>query len=259
MNSVLFSKADSIATLSFNRAQARNAFNPELISSFTDYLVNIEQDPNVKVIIISAQGEHFSAGADLKWMQASINYTQQQNIADAQAIAKMMYSLNYCSKPTICSIQGSAFGGAVGLVASCDIAVAASNATFCLPEVKLGLAPAVICPYVINAIGETYARRYMLTGETFNANKAFQIGLVHEVENNLENLAKTTNMLAKTIVNNEPRAITATKQLILELAHSNINQQQDACNAQLIAKLRVTAAAQEKIQDFFKTRPNKQD
>src|SRR5689334_10987047 len=170
-----------VATLTLNRPQIHNAFDDQLISALTHELGVLEHDRDVRLVVLAAEGRSFSAGADLNWMQRMAKYSEGDNIRDAVALANLMRVLDTLSKPTIARVQGAAFGGGVGLVACCDIACASSAAVFCLSEVRLGLIPAVISPYVIAAMGQRNARRYFLTAERFDAQQALRIGLVHHV------------------------------------------------------------------------------
>src|SRR3546814_223298 len=170
-----------VARITLTRAEVHNAFNETLIAELTAALDGAAQDPRVRVVVLAAQGPSFSAGADLNWMRAMAGYSRAENLEDARRLARLMRTLNDMAKPTIALVQGPAYGGGVGLVACCDVAIAVEDAKFCLSEVKLGLIPAVISPYVVATIGESAARRYFLTAETFSSWEAQRLGLVHEV------------------------------------------------------------------------------
>ena len=168
---------DGRATLTMNRPELHNAFDDTLITGLIEKLRDLEDDPDVRFVILAASGKSFSAGADLNWMRRMADYSREQNLADAERLAELMRTLDTLSKPTIALVQGAAYGGGVGLVACCDIAIATARASFCLSEVKLGLIPAVISPYVVAAIGPRAARRYFLSAESFDAGEANRYGL----------------------------------------------------------------------------------
>jgi len=153
MDNVLYSQESCIATIKINRPEVRNALSKEVIIKITEYLEHLELDPLIRVVVLTGAGDHFCAGVDLSWMHAAITYSEKENYQDAKLLEKMLRLLNNLNKPTICVVQGCAFAGAIGLIACCDFVIATENAKFCLSEVKLGLAPAVISPYVIAAIG----------------------------------------------------------------------------------------------------------
>ena len=173
--------SSGVATVTLNRPTIHNAFDDALIADLTTKLRELEDDLDTRFVVLTAEGKSFSAGADLNWMQRMTDYTEAQNLEDARLLAELMRTLHDFSKPTLARVQGAAFGGGVGLVACCDIAIASEHASFALTEVKLGLIPAVISPYVVKAIGERHARRYAITGERFDAREALRIGLVHKV------------------------------------------------------------------------------
>ncbi|CAN0457782.1 unnamed protein product, partial [Phaeothamnion confervicola] len=196
---------DGIATVRMNRPDVHNAFDDALIVALTAEMRRLDHLPQVRVIVLAANGKSFSAGADLNWMRRMAKYSQEENLRDAVALANLMRTLDGVQKPTIARVQGSAFGGGVGLVACCDIAIASTQALFCLSEVRLGLIPSVISPYVIAAIGERAARRYFLTAERFDAAEARRIGLVHEVVDEGA-LDETVASIAGHLVKGGPKA-----------------------------------------------------
>lgn len=252
-NYILFKKENSIAKLILNRPEIRNAFNDKLINEFDKILDKIETDNSIKAVILQGSGEHFSAGADLNWMKSMIKFSEEENFNDALKLANMLNKLNNLNKLTIAKIKGSVFGGAIGLVACCDIAIADDNAKFCLSEVKLGISPAVISPYVISAIGSRNARRYMLTAELFDAEKAKEIGLIHEItpKNELDN---KLNELISIIKNNGPIATKETKKLIFNVAKNAYNKSLNEDTAKLIARLRISKEGQEGLSAFLEKR-----
>lgn len=244
------------ATITLNRPDVHNAFDEQLIKELQNTLDDIKHNNAIHIVILKANGKHFSAGADLQWMQRMVNYTEQQNFHDSQALAQLMQSLYNLPQPTIAIVQGSAFGGGVGLVACCDMAIASLTAHFCFSEVKLGLIPAVISPYVIAAIGERAARRYFLTAERFTAETALQLGLVTEIVAD-NDLSAATDKLVNTILQNSPQAVRQAKQLIADVADHAIDAALIENTAKQIAKIRVSSEAQEGLQAFLEKRKPK--
>lgn len=174
-------RTDGVAVVALDRPQVHNAFDDALIAALTRDLKALDGRHDIRAVVLRAEGRSFSAGADLGWMRRSAGYDRAHNIADAEALAELMRTLDTMAMPTVAAVQGAAFGGGVGLVACCDIAIASRAAIFCLSEVRLGLVPAVISPYVVAAIGRRAARRYALTAERFDAETAHGLGLVHQV------------------------------------------------------------------------------
>ena len=240
-----------VATITLTRTKVRNAFSAETISHLLTTLAVLKHDPAVRILLLRAEGEHFSAGADINWMKDIAKLGYQENLADAAQLAKLMDNLNQFPKPTIALIQGACFGGAIGLVACCDIALATTTAKFCLSEVKIGLIPAVISPYVIMAIGPRQARRYCLTGEMFTAEQALDYGLIHQLGDNLDTLASpfTDALLA-----NSPAAMQAAKSLIHGVTNHVINDTLIADTSQRNAAIRVSNEAQEGLDAFLNKR-----
>lgn len=245
--------SNGIATITLNRPEKSNAFDDELIMQMTKAFRNIDADPDVKLMVLTANGKHFSAGADLAWMQRMASYSFDDNLNDARGLAEMLQVLNTLSKPTIAKVQGAVFGGAVGLVSCCDMCVASRSASFCLSEVKIGLIPATISPYVIAAIGERASRRYFLSAERFSADVAFSIGLVSEICNP-EQLDETLEVLSKHVLSNSPAAVTASKQLIADMTKKTIDTDliEDSCHR--IAAVRASAEGQEGLSAFLEKR-----
>ena len=254
-STVLYTVSDSgIAHVTLNRPDKRNAFNAQVISTLTDTLRQAEDDPRVRVVILDAAGKHFSAGADLNWMRDSAKWSQDDNVRDAHNLATLMDTLDRLAKPTIARVQGAAYGGAVGLVSCCDIAVATTGARFCLSEARLGLAPAVISPYVVRAIGARQARRYFLTTEEIPAARAQTLGLVHEVAAD-EDLEEIIESLCQTLLNAAPEALGACKALVHRVTGEQPDAQVIDYTAHLIARLRTGAEGQEGLTAFFEKRP----
>ncbi len=254
----LFTEVDArgTATLTLNRPALHNAFDDRLIADLIQELHELQADPQVRVIVLAAAGKSFSAGADLNWMRRMAEYSWEQNMADAMALAELMHTLNTLPKPTLAKVQGPAYGGGVGLVACCDIAVAAETAVFSLTEVRLGLIPAVISPYVIDAIGERQARRYFLTGEPFNAQEARRIGLVHEVVAP-EALDEAVAKLLAVIAGNGPAAMGAAKELIHTVSRGSVDIVMIEETARRIANIRTSPEGREGLSAFLnKRQPN---
>ena len=245
--------AGGVATLTLNRPELHNAFDDRLIADLIQELRDLKADSQVRAVVLAAAGKSFSAGADLNWMRRLAEYSWEQNLSDARALAELMRALNQLPKPTIAKVQGPAYGGGVGLVACCDMAIAAETASFSLSEVKLGLIPAVISPYVINAIGERQARRYFLTGERFSAREAYRIGLIHEVVAP-EALDETVAELLDALASSGPAAMVAAKELIYEVSRGPIDADLIDDTARRIANLRTSAEGREGLTAFLNKR-----
>ena len=243
-----------VATMSLMRPDVHNAFDDQMISQMIQILDSLRENPEVRVLILRSEGKNFSAGADLNWMRSMAEKNYQQNLEDAGQLAQLMYQLDQFPKPTIALVQGAAFGGAVGLVACCDIVIAQHRASFCLSEVKIGLIPAAISPYVVKAMGERQARRYFVTAERFSATTAQEIGLVHEVDDNLELALKP---ILDSLLLNGPAATTAAKSLVKLVAFAPINQGLIDETSRRIAEIRVSPEGQEGLGAFLDKRtPN---
>jgi methylglutaconyl-CoA hydratase len=242
-----------VATVTLARPEIHNAFDDALIAALTAALDGLAADERVRVVLLAAEGKSFSAGADLGWMQRTATYSDEENLRDALALARLMRTLHGLPKPTIALVQGAAFGGGVGLVACCDLALATPRASFSLSEVKLGLIPGAISPYVVEAIGPRAARRYFLTAERFDAAEARRIGLVHEVveEGTLEAAAER---LASTLLGNGPRALAAAKALVARVAGAPIDDALVADTAGRIAAARASDEGREGLAAFLEKR-----
>jgi methylglutaconyl-CoA hydratase len=242
-----------VARVRLNNPDKHNAFDDQMIGQLTEAFIAIADNSNVRIMVLGSEGKSFSAGADLEWMKRMASYSYDENLRDASALALMLKTLNEIPQPTIARIQGSAFGGAVGLVSCCDMAVAASAASFSLSEVKIGLVPATISPYVIAAIGQRAARRYFVTAERFDAHRALQLGLVNEVVD-AEQLDQEIDRLINTLLANGPAAVTAAKQLVFDVAGKPIDQQLIDATCETIAAIRVSEQGQEGLQAFLERR-----
>ncbi len=257
-NRVLLSiSEDGIAELTLNRPEVHNAFDDDVIEQLITQLESIAENESVRVLILRSNGKNFSAGADLGWMRRMAKNSHQENLQDAGRLAKLMQLLNELNKPTIGLVQGAAYGGAVGLAACCDIVIASEDAQFCLSEVKIGLIPAVISPYVVRAIGERQSRRYFLTAEPFSAAIAHNFGLVHEVVASPELFDDACARITRTLSKNSPQGMRAAKDLIFAVSHKVIDQTVIQNTAQRIADIRVSDEGQEGLSAFLeKRKPN---
>jgi methylglutaconyl-CoA hydratase len=242
-----------VARLRLNRPDLHNAFDAGLIAALTAALDRVATDPGVRVVVLEATGASFSAGADLNWMRGMAAASEAENREDSLALARLMRTLDELPKPTIARVHGAAFGGGVGLVACCDIAIGAAEAKFGLTESKLGLLPAVISPYVINAIGARQARRWFATAEIFDATEALRIGLLHQVVPK-EQLDAAVQKQIDLLLKAGPIASASAKQLVREVASHTDGAKHDADNATLIAKLRVSPEGQEGLSAFLDKR-----
>jgi len=246
----------AVARLCMTRAGVHNAFDAELIAELTAALEHVAADSGVRVLVLEAEGASFSAGADLNWMRGMAAASEAVNREDALALARLMRTLDELPKPTIARVQGAAFGGGVGLVACCDIAIAANGAKFGLTESRLGLLPAVISPYVVAAIGPRNARRYFATAEIFDAEEALRIGLVHAVVNATA-LDTAVQRQVDLLLKAGPVASARAKQLVRNVRAHADGAEHDADNAALIARLRVSPEGQEGLSAFLDKRtPN---
>lgn len=245
-----------VARITLTRTEVHNAFNDELIAEMTTALRGLEEDERVRVVVLAAEGKSFSAGADLNWMRSMAGYGEAENLSDAEALAELLRTLNFLTKPTVALVQGPAFGGGVGLVSACDIAIASEEASFALTEVKLGLIPSVISPYVVAAIGQRAARRYLLTAEKFSAETAYYLGLVHRVVSP-HALEGAGDELVEALLKNGPQAVAECKDLIFAVADRPATTEVIGDTARRIARVRVSPEGQEGLTAFLeKRKPN---
>ncbi|NPC58610.1 enoyl-CoA hydratase/isomerase family protein [Caenimonas soli] len=242
-----------VATVTLNRPEVRNAFSDEVITELTAVFLELAEREEVRCIVLAANGTAFCAGADLNWMKRMADYDRAENLADAEALARMMRVIYECPKPTIARIQGDVYAGGTGLVAACDVAVSVDTAQYCLSEVRLGLIPATISPYVIRAMGPRAAHRYFLTAEPFGAAEALRIGFVHEVVGAQELDAKVA-AIAQTLVRNGPAAVKACKQLLHDVAGRKISTALITMTVEGIADIRVSDEGREGVQSFLEKR-----
>jgi methylglutaconyl-CoA hydratase len=244
---------DGNATVMLNRPEVHNAFDPEMVEALTAAFEALAKDVEVRSVVLVGAGESFCAGADIAHMKKSASYTKKQNYAAALASANMLHTLYTLPKPTIACVRGAVRGGGCGLVAACDIAVATRFATFQLSEVKLGIIPAMISPYIVGAIGERMSRRYMLTGEAFDSAEAFRIGLIHDIAEDEYLNAKIGELLAA-LYTSGPAAIAAVKTLIPLAANAAIDRKLVEETSRRIADIRATPEAQEGLSAFLEKR-----
>lgn len=245
-----------VATLTLNRPEVHNAFDAALVLRLTELLVELKSRPEVRVVVLTGAGRSFSAGADINWMRSMASFGEDENFEDALHLADLMSLLNSLPLPTVARVNGHAYGGGVGLVACCDIALASREARFALSEVRLGLVPAVISPYVVAAVGERNARRLFLSGEAVSARLARRIGLVHEVARPLKLDAALEDQLGM-LLKGGPNALRESKELIFTVEGGGVSAD-DALKrrtAQIIAQLRVSAEGQEGLAAFLEKRP----
>ncbi len=250
---ILVSKNNGIATVTLNRPEKHNAFDDQLITQMSAAFNEIDADDSVRVMILASTGKSFSAGADLEWMQRMVTYSYEENLSDARALADMLKTLNNLSKPSIARVQGAAFGGAVGLVSCCDFALASTNASFSLSEVKIGLIPATISPYVIDAIGPRAARRLFISAERFNAEQAHDLNLVSSVHEP-DQLDEAMTDLCNTLLANSPAAMSAAKQLVHDISNKTIDDTLIEDTSARIARIRTSPEGQEGLSAFLEKR-----
>lgn len=245
-----------VATVTLNRPDVRNAFNDETIAEMSAAFKQLGTDASVRAIVLAAEGKAFCAGADLNWMRRMADYTREENLKDAAQLAEMLRLMDQCPKPIVARVQGDVYAGGMGLVSVCDVAVSVESAHYCLSEVKLGLMPATISPYVIRAMGPRAAHRYFLTGERFSANEALRIGLVHQVEP-IEMLDSAVGAIVDALVHASPNAVREGKQLLHDVAGRTIDQALIDHTVDGIADIRASAEGKEGVQSFLnKRKPN---
>ncbi len=239
-----------VATITLCCPEKHNAFDDKMILALTNIFLEVDQNPDVKVVVLASQGKSFSAGGDLAWMKRMAEYSYEENLADAQVLAKMLKTLNEIGKPTIARVQGAAYGGGVGLVCCCDIAVGAPEARLCLSEVKIGLAPATISPYVVAAIGQRAARRYSLTAEVIDAESALKMGLLSTVVAS-EKLDEEVQRFCEMFLSNGNEGMSAAKKLIAEVGDQPLSDELIKHTSAIIAQLRETDEAQNRLGAFL--------
>jgi methylglutaconyl-CoA hydratase len=244
---------DKLATVTLNRPDVRNAFNETTIAELALAFDELGRNDVVRAIVLAANGPAFCAGADLNWMKKMAGYSDAENLADAAKLADMLRTIYLCPKPVVAKVQGDCYAGGMGLVAACDIAVSVADAGFCLSEVKLGLIPATISPYVIKAMGENAARRYFLTAERFTAQEAHRIGFVHEVVA-ADALDATVAGIVKALVNNSPNAVRQAKLLVRDVSGKEVGNGLLRDTAERIAQIRASSEGREGVASFLEKR-----
>lgn len=249
---ITLDKSAGVATVTMNRPDVHNAFNEVMIADLTTCFEALNDDKDVRVIILQSAGQSFSAGADINWMKSMVSATQDENKADSERLAKLLRSINFNSKATIAKVQGLALGGGVGLVCCCDIVVATEDAKFGLTEAKLGLVPAVISPYVVDAMGTRHARRYFQTAEIFDANTAYRLGVVSELCTDAE-LGEKVSKQVKLLNSTGPYAKEIGKKLVMSVVGRTLPQQKklDEYTTQVIAAVRVSDEGQKGLNAFL--------
>ncbi|MDH0747700.1 gamma-carboxygeranoyl-CoA hydratase [Pseudomonas sp. GD03842] len=241
------------ATLWLNRPEKNNAFDAQMIRELIIALDRLQNDSRLRFLVLRGRGRHFSAGADLAWMQESANLDFNTNLGDARELGELMYNLAKLKLPSLAVVQGAAYGGALGLVSCCDMAIGADDAQFCLSEVKIGLAPAVISPFVTQAIGPRHARRYALTGERFNGLRATEIGLL-AASYPLAELDRRVDEWVTNLLANSPQAMRVSKELLREVGDGELSPALRRYCENTIARIRVSAEGQEGLQAFLNKR-----
>lgn len=244
---------DGTATVTLNRPEVHNAFDNDLIARMSTLFHELGSNDQVRLVLLTANGKSFSAGADLNWMRRMADYSEEENYQDAMRLADMLRTLNELPKPTLALVNGAAFGGGVGLAACCDIVLAAPTVSFSLSEVKLGIVPAVISPYVVAAIGARAARRYMLTAERFSAEEGQRIGLVSEIVP-ADVMRRRGNEIANLLIRNGPKALHECKVLIRTVSGGPLDQAMIEDTARRIARIRASAEGKEGLGAFLEKR-----
>lgn len=247
--------ARGVVTLTLNRPRVHNAFNDALIAALTARLSALQRDETVRVVVLTGAGKTFSAGADLNWMRSMAEFTEEDNVEDALALAELMALLDRLAKPTVARVNGPVFGGGVGLVACCDVALGTPRARMALTEVRLGLVPAVIAPYVVRAMGARQARRYFQTAEVMEAEAARAVGLLHEVATE-EELDARVGAVVEALLAAGPQALAAAKEVVAMSAEAEGTAAAalKRRTAEIIAQLRVSAEGQEGLSAFLEKR-----
>ena len=243
-----------VAEVWLNRPDVRNAFNDAVIAELTEAFQSLSKDQDLRAIVLGAHGKAFCAGADLNWMRTMSGYSWDENFADAQKLADMLWTLDQCPVPIVGRIQGDCYAGGMGLASVCDVLIASNKVTFCLSEARLGLLPGTISPYVVRAMGTQAAKRYMVTAERFSAEQAHAMGMVHELCTT-ETLDSKVAEIVATLCGNGPQALRACKRLVQDVANQPINEALRAETARRIADIRASDEGKEGLQSFLQKRP----
>ncbi len=256
MTHLIVEVANHVGRITLNRPDVRNAFNDDVIAEITQAFKDMGAHPGVRCIVLAAEGSAFCAGADLNWMRRMADYSYNENLEDAGKLAAMLHTIASCPKPTVARVQGDVYAGGTGLVAACDMAVAVESAQFCISEVKIGLAPATISPYLVRAMGVRASQRYWLTAERFSASEAHRMGLVSEVTT-LDALDASVDKLCKALCLASPDAVRLCKKLIESVVEKPITHELIAHTVKEIATVRSSPQGKEGVQAFLQKRlPN---
>jgi methylglutaconyl-CoA hydratase len=254
MTNLAIERQGPVGLVTLNRPERHNAFDDVLIAELTEAFRSMEAEDSVRLVVLSGAGKSFSAGADLNWMKRMAGFSLDENRRDAMGLAALMRTIAHFRKPTVARVHGAAYGGGVGLVACCDIAIAAQTATFSLSEAKLGLIPAVVSPYVVAAIGERYSRRYFLTSERFDAAEAYRIGLVHDLAASEADLDEKIGEVVDALLLCGPMAQMEAKALIRAVAARPVTSELIQDTAERIAKVRASPEGREGVTAFLDKR-----
>lgn len=255
-NHILYDLKDGIATITLNRPEVHNAFNEAVMDELTAQVKKAGEDKTVRALVLRGNGKSFCAGGDLNWMRKSANYSYDENVQDAMRLGVLLKTLNFLPKPTICLAHGNIFGGGVGLASCCDILIAEHGAQFCLSEVRIGLIPSIIAPYVIDAMGLRMARRYFMTAERFDADTAYRIGFAHEVAAQGQ-LDAVAGKVIGALMDGAPEAQGRGKKLMLELVGRPIDEKVIDLTVRQIAEARASEEGKEGLTAFLnKTEPS---
>jgi methylglutaconyl-CoA hydratase len=246
--------AGGVARVTLERPQVHNAFDEAMIAALTAALAGLDADPAVRVVVLQGAGPSFCAGADLDWMRRTAGYSQDENLADARRLAALLATLANLARPTLARVHGNAFGGGVGLCACCDIALCSDDARFALSEVRLGLIPATIGPYVVDAIGARQARRYFLTGERFDAATAWRMGLVHDIARDEDEMDQRLGEIVEAMLQGSPAAQREAKELIRAVASRPVTSELIQDTAERIARVRASPEGREGVAAFLEKR-----
>jgi methylglutaconyl-CoA hydratase len=249
------SRSGAVARVFLNRPDVRNAFNDAVIGELTAAFGELGADPSLRVIVLGGHGKAFCAGGDLNWMRAMADYSWEQNRADAQALADMLWTLYTCPLPLVGRVHGDCYAGGMGLASVCDVLVAAEGMQFCLSEARLGLLPATIGPYVVRALGEQASRRYFITAERFSGAEAHRLGFVHELAS-ADGIDAKVDAIVQTLLANGPEAVKASKRLVKDLAGQPLTPELRADTARRIADIRASAEGRDGVQAFLNKRPS---
>lgn len=250
VNTIQISQSGHVLTITLNQPERRNAFNENVIAELTQAFESAATTPDVRAVVLAANGPAFCAGADLNWMRKMAQYSREENLADAGALARMLQTIYQCPRPTIARIQGDVYAGGLGLITACDMAVTVDTARFCLSEVKLGLIPATISPYVVRAMGARQAHRYFLTAEVLDAQEAGRIGLVHEVVA-VDQLDAKLAQLLQALTQAGPDAVTACKKLLHTVAHADVDEALVRYTVEQIADIRASTEGRAGVGAFL--------